>query len=428
MTSTNKPLASANSKPRIFYGWYIVWAMFTVSLVLVSMGTTNLGFFVKPMRDELGFTRADFGWMNTARMLAAALSSVMIGRLLDRYGPRFLLVTLAIAMGMLMVSMSFVTQAWQAIFIFIIFGLLGLSNGTSLITATTPAKWFIRKRAQAMAYVYLGIPLGIVFSYPLTQWLISEYGWNKTWMILGIGGVLILLPIAFLFLRRAPEDMGLLPDGDASLTSADSKTSVSGAIEGHQWTRAEAIKTPAFWILSGVFGIQMFSTMTINIFRVPFFQDQGISDTVVSYIGPSDGITCAAMALGVATMVGKFGARKTAMIGFVLLASNGVFIILTREPVMMFVSSAAWGISLGILGVIQNTIWADFYGRQNLGAIRGLSMFFVMGFAAFGSPLSGYVADLTGSFELIWWATSAALVGSAILIAVVPSPLRKLAK
>ena len=98
MTSTNKPLASANSKPRIFYGWYIVWAMFTVSLVLVSMGTTNLGFFVKPMRDELGFTRADFGWMNTARMLAAALSSVMIGRLLDRYGPRFLLVTLAIAM------------------------------------------------------------------------------------------------------------------------------------------------------------------------------------------------------------------------------------------------------------------------------------------------------------------------------------------
>jgi len=277
-----------------------------------------------------------------------------------------------------------------------------------------------------MSYVYLGIPLSVVVSYPLTQRLIDAYGWQDAWIILGIAGGAFLMPVSLLLLRRQPEDIGLLPDGvdmrTAERTRVGLGTTTGAPPEEYQFTRAEALRTPAFWALTLAFGIQMFTMATISVFRVPYFQNRGISDSTVSWLGPVDGLTSVAIVFVLGTFVNRFGVRRTATGGFILLAFNNFLMLATREPVMMFVSSATWGVSLSILTVMQNTLWADFYGRRNLGSIRGYSMMGVLGFSAIGAPLTGYVADATGSLAPVWWASAVGLIISAFVVLVVPKP------
>lgn len=150
----------------LFYGWVIVWAMTVITGVAITMGSANFGFFVKPMREELGFSQATFGWMNTTRVLTAAASSIFLGRMLDKHGPRWLLAIIGLLVGVFMVLMGTVHHAWEAIGIFAMFGFIGLTGGSLLLTSTTPAKWFIERLAKAMAYVYLGVPVGIMLFSP----------------------------------------------------------------------------------------------------------------------------------------------------------------------------------------------------------------------------------------------------------------------
>lgn len=413
--------------PRVFYGWVVVWSLSAVAGVVMSMAGANMGFFLKPMRQDLDFAQVDFGWMNTARLLGGAATATVLGRLIDRFGPRYLIAIIGVLIAILMVLMSRVTEPWQAVTIFAMIGALGFQGGGQILTTITPAKWFIRERARAMAYVYLGIPISIVFAFPLTQYLIDRYGWQDAWAILGIGGGLILLPVSLLLLRRQPEDMGLLPDGTgrmaASPVGAQGEGTPPRVIDEHHFTRAEAVRTPAFWGLTLAFGIQMFSMATISVFRIPHFQDQGISDTMVAWLGPVDGITAVVIALGMGALVSRFGARRMATAGFLLLAANNVLMVLTSEPIVMFISSAAWGFSLAILGVMQNTLWADFFGRRNLGAIRGFSFMAILGFSAVGAPLTGLVGDVVNTLAPVWWASAAALAVSALVITLTPRPV-----
>ncbi len=390
----------------------------------MTMAGANMGFFLKPMRDELDFAQIDFGWMNTTRIIGGAATATLLGRMIDRYGPRYLLAVIGVLIGILMALMGRVTEAWQAIAIFAMIGALGFQGGGQILTTVTPAKWFIRERARAMAYVYLGIPLSITFAFPLTQFLIDQYGWRDAWTILGIGGAAFTVPVSLFFLRRQPEDMGLLPDGaDPAAAARPDAPSQTQMPTEYQFTRAEAVRTPAFWGLTFAFGIQMFSMATIGVFRIPHFQDQGISDTIVSWVGPMDGITAVVMALAMARFVSRYGSRTMSVAGFLLLAVNNVLMVLTREPIMMFISGATWGFSLAILGVMQNTLWADYFGRRNLGSIRGFSFMAILGFSAVGAPLTGFVGDATGSLAIIWWVTAGALTVSAVVIAMTPKPV-----
>ncbi|MSQ31673.1 MAG: MFS transporter [Dehalococcoidia bacterium] len=407
----------------LFYGWVIVWAMTAITGVAITMGSANFGFFVKPMREELGFSQATFGWMNTTRVLTAAASSVFLGRMLDKHGPKWILAAIGLLVGILMVLMGTVHHAWETIGIFAMFGFIGLTGGSQLLTSTTPAKWFIEKRAKAMAYVYLGVPVGIMLSFPVTQMLIGAYGWRATWMILGIAGAVIVVPVSILLLRAQPEDMGLLPDGAASKSEVKSGSRPALASET-QWTRHEALRTKAFWALTLAFGVQMFATATINVFRVPYFQDQGISDRIVSLLGPMEGMTAAVMALCVGSIATRVGGRNLAVFGFLLLATSISLVSVAHGPTLMFMSSATWGFSLGILMVLQSTIWADFFGRSNVGSIRGYSMMIVMAFSAAGGPLTGYIGDLTGKLEPVWWASAAALILCAFMFAKTRPPLK----
>ena len=159
---------------RLFYGWVIVARTFAINFSTMATGTLNFGLFVLPMGRALGMSRSQFGWAQTTRGLSAGLSSFLIGRILDRYGPRVLVVVAASTIGVCLLAVSRSSAASQVILLFGVMGICGLAAPNSLVTSVPVAKWFRRVRGRALALATTGLGLGGVAFLPITQGLIDH--------------------------------------------------------------------------------------------------------------------------------------------------------------------------------------------------------------------------------------------------------------
>lgn len=188
--------------------------MFAINFSTMATGTLNYGLFVLPMQSELGISRASFGWMQTTRRLSAGVLSFAVGSLIDRYGARVYICMAAVFIGGCLLLLSVSNHTWHFIALFGIIGMSGVAAPNGIVTSVPVAKWFSRRRGRALALSSAGLGIGGIAFLPVTQWVIEDYGWRTTWQVLAVVFVLVSVPSAALFLRRAPEDMGLRMDGD----------------------------------------------------------------------------------------------------------------------------------------------------------------------------------------------------------------------
>ena len=235
-----------------FYGWVIVATLFLVNFGTMATGTLNFGLFVIPMGEDLDMSRGFIGWSQTTRMVAGGISGFFLGRLLDRHGGRLLIVVASITTGACMVGLFFVQNSWQFLGLFTVMGLIGLSAPGGLLTSVPVAKWFVRQRGRALAMATMGLGMGGIAFMPITQILIDGVGWRSAWLILALVSVTLTAPLALIFLRKQPEDMGLLPDGRAHVNP---KLQRGQPREEIQWTAAQAMRTRTFWRLILFFGL-----------------------------------------------------------------------------------------------------------------------------------------------------------------------------
>ena len=204
----------ATGKP--FYGWIIVAVLALANAMAMAMASLNLGLFIKPMGEELGISRAEFGWAGSVRQVAGAVTSPWIGKLTDRYGVRWLLSGTTVLGGLAVMGLAWVTAGWQLIALIGFMGLIGLLGPNQITTSVPAMKWFVAKRARAVALLSLGAPMGAIFFLPLSQYFIDGYGWRSAWLLLGLISIVVIVPLVVMFVRRQPEDLGLRPDGVAS--------------------------------------------------------------------------------------------------------------------------------------------------------------------------------------------------------------------
>ena len=147
---------------------------------------------------------------------------------------------------------SEVRELWQFYLLFgIASGLATLAVGPELINPTIISKWFVRKRGRAIAISTIGNNVGGVVFIPLSAFIILNFGWRKAWLVLGAIAFLLIAPLSGLFVRRTPEDIGLLPDGDTHLNEpdvaqTDRRTNLATK---HDWTFREAVRPPSLWLI-----------------------------------------------------------------------------------------------------------------------------------------------------------------------------------
>jgi MFS family permease len=407
----------------------MVYALGLVGAVNTAMLGTNFSFYIAPMSEELGSGVALFGLAQSLRMVAGALAGIIIGRLIDRYGARLPLAIATVLMAVIIVGVSQITAGWQLVVLFAALGMIGMQGPNSLYSSVPIAKWFRRKRGRAMSIAFLGTPVGIAFSTPLAQYLIHELGWRESILVMGLTGAAIVFLIAVFVVRRSPEDMGLPLDGETPGTEQEAPRNdgrrnrrVAALADEYPWTREEALRHPTFWKLALVFGVVMLGVGTIGLYRVPYFIERGVDPQLVSYAMSTDAVASLAISIPLGLLLDHFEPRRVILVGILCFCTAFALVILWSGVWQMFVAFALIG--CGYVGVIlvQTTIWPEYFGRENLGAIRGAAMPVSMVFQGIASPATGLVRDLTGSYTPAWICGFIALALGAVLISFTPRP------
>ena len=414
---------AGNGREPLFYGWVIVAVMGATGAVSMGMGSLNFGLFIKPMGDELGIGRAAFGWAQTARQGASSATSPLIGWLLDRYGSRVMLPVAALATGGALIGLAYVTSAWHLVVLFVVMGLVGMSGPGALVTTVPVLKWFVRNRGKAVAFVGLGIPVGALLFIPLTQVLINEIGWRGAWIVLAIIGIVVIVPLAAIFVRRQPEDVGLVPDGDIPDVREDGDGSgARSVVEEVSWTVREAVRTTTLWRLVIVFSMVQLATGTVALHRIAAFMDRGMDPTLISFATAFDAVAAGGSTFLFGMLVQWVPARFLGALGFSMLAGASVLTIYATNLPIMFVSMWIFGMGIGGMMFLNNFIWADYFGRGSVGGIRGLANPINLVIGGIGAPAAGYVRDWTGSYDPAWWVGVGLMSAAAVLIVLTGAP------
>jgi MFS family permease len=419
----NQETAPSNKhNQKLFYGWIIVATMAVVGAVVPAMAMLNFGLFIKVMGEDLGIGRSMFGWAMTARQITGAVTGPVVGRLLDRFGSRIMLAIAVFVSAAGMIGLSRISNSWHLLVMFGIIGLMGLGGpGGSMITSVPIFKWFVQNRGKAIAYTALGSPIGALLFIPLTQILITSRGWREAWVILAILGAVIILPLSLIFIRRQPEDMGLLPDG-LSDVQTESLNSSPSRVKEVNWTAEEAVHTGTLWKLVIAFSLMNLATGSVGLHRIPAFMDRGLDPQMVSYATAFDALMAGISTFISGMVVRRFSAKYVCLIGFSCLGIATLLTIHAYSFPVMFLSVVFFGFGIGGMMFSNNFLWAEYYGRQNLGSILGIAAPVTVIIGGIGAPLAGYVYDAVGDYGPIWWVSVGLIVLSVIILFTVRAP------
>src|SRR6201995_4804501 len=239
----------------VFYGWVIIAVTF-VTLGIGVNARTAFSLFFPPIIDEFGWERGVTAGAFSFGFLVSAAVSPLIGRPMDRFGPRMVM-ELGVALmagGLLLAPLT--TQPWHLyLTIGVLVGAGSVCLGYSGFSLFVP-NWFIRRRGLAIGIAFAGVGIGSVTLLPWVQHMIEQTGWRFACTAMGVLLLVVLAPINFL-LRKRPQDIGLQPDADAPPSASAKPVSyvVDPAWAAIDWTRGRAVRTTRFWwIALGYFG------------------------------------------------------------------------------------------------------------------------------------------------------------------------------
>jgi len=430
---------------RLYYGWYMVAVVFMLTLVRVGFNGHFFGIFLKPMSQEFEWTRSMTTGAVTAGTLIAAGLSFGVGRIVDKYGPRWLLVGACAILGLSYFALSHVGTLVAFYVIYAIGRSIAQSAIHNGILSTFVSKWFVRRRAQAIAIAIAGAYVGGMFFAPLVQHIITSYGWRFAWIFLGVLTWSIVLLPAGLLLRRSPEDMGMLPDGAQmsirpSVPYTKSDILASRIVDGEEtaWVAAsqdedtrvdeisltlrEAMRTATFWLLCLIQGVNSMSNTGINFHTVPRFTDVGISEAVAASTVSVFTMSQALAVFIVGLIASRIGAKVT-LLGTLLTLAIGVVLISSADSgVSAYVAVFVYGGSVGGSTLLYNVVWADFFGRKHLGAIRGVSMAFQLVGNASGALIAAILYDINGDYNVAFTITLFGILVAFMMLLLTRNP------
>ncbi|MCY4583029.1 MAG: MFS transporter [Chloroflexi bacterium] len=420
-------MAILTPRGKPFYGWTVVGVLCVFGAIGVGLAGANFALFIVPMSDELGWSSSTFGWAFFLRFLMILAAGPLIGRLIDLRGPRLPVVGALLVAGGAVLWLSRVAAVWELMAAFMLIGLVGMGRANDLQAGAPVAKWFMRRRGLAMGIALAGTPLGVAVYYPLTQWLIDGVGWRGALVALSVSGIAVAAPLGLL-LRRQPEDVGLLPDGDTPSSGAGpgSARAASRAADNAErsLTRREAMRTRRFWLMLGGFTAMTYGLSTLTIFRVPHFVERGLDPTLVAAAIAVDAVIAVAASVLLGRMLDRAPLRAVLVGGIAVGAFCAVGLLLAGSVFWLFAAHIFYALGFQSTHVAQNVMWADHFGRRHQGDLRGFTIPVTVGIGALAFPVTGYLRDAAGTYAPAWFASIAALVVAAALLLAVPAARR----
>ena len=402
---------------RVFYGWWIVLSGFLIQMVTSGLGNQSGGLYIVVLQEEYGWTKTLISGVFALGTIQAAILAPFQGRLIDRFGPRAVVRTGIVIMGAGLIAVSTISS----IATFVVYGLLlglGFTLAFDVAPQTAVVNWFNRKRGIAMGLMMAGFGAGGALV-PGVAWAMTRFSWRPTLLIGGIVVMVVGLAAAQL-LRGAPEEYGLLPDGEPAANKKDNGTE---GTDTPGFTVRQTLRTPSFWLLALYQAMVSFGISAIAMHLVPYAVES--MDVSLTTAGSLMAVLTICIVIG--HILGGFVGDRVGkrMFAFLLtLAQAGVLTLLIfgSSPVQVILFVVLQGLTVGAKAPLSFSIRAEYFGRKAYGTIWGISLAIVNIGNMAGLIITGFLADRFDGYREAFIVILALTCFSAVLLALAKRP------
>lgn len=340
----------------------------------------SYGLFFKVFESEFGWSRTVLSSCASLAFLMMGVLAIFMGRLSDRYGPRVVLSTAGTLYGLGFGLISRVTEPWH---LFLIFGLfIGVGMSThDVVTLSTVARWFERRRGMMTGVVKVGTAIGQMVIPPLAAIAVASLGWRSAAITLGISATVLLLAAALAMKTPPP------------IAKLDSET--TQATSGLR----DVLRTRIFWTLCAIQFLFLPSLTTVPLHIVVHGMDLGMTAASAATLLSTIGATSIVGRMTVGTFADRIGGRNAFVLCFLPLIASLLALLTIETPWLLFAAIAVYGFGHGGFFTIVAPTIAEFFGTRAHGAIFGAVLFFGTLGGAVGPILAGLFFDTTGSYD-----------------------------
>ncbi len=407
--------------PKIFYGWWVVGASFMIALFVG--GVIHYGFtaMFEPIANEFHWSYAQISLGASLRGLETGLLAPFIGILVDRLGPRKLLFSGIIIIGVGLMVLSSINSLGMFYGAFILIG-IGMSTCSSTVLLTTVANWFRKKMSMAIGIVLSGWGFaGLLI--PLVVILINIFQWRTALVIIGISVWVIGLPLSLL-VRHRPEQYGYLADGEVNRIAIDAKDPTSVQTTEESSGAKQALRSGTFWqiVIALMFRSTIVAAVTTHV--MPFLTSIGIARTMSGLVASAVPLSSISGRLGFGWLGDRFDKRWVSASGFAVTSLGLLFFAYSSvERVWLLVPFLIFfGIGYGGLNVMIAGLLRDYFGRNKFSTIFGFAAGVLTVGQVIGPLLAGWVYDKWGSYQGIWLVFAGLSFCSLVLITTISRP------
>lgn len=404
----------------LYYGWRMIAVGATLRILGGGLYFYGFSVFFLPLSQDLSLSRASTSLVFSLARAQGAFEGPIAGYFMDRYGPRPLMIMALIMTSIGHMLLSNVTSYVMLLVVYM--GVVSLSFHAGFMDAPMliANTWFIRKRTMAMALISGSIGIGGFLFTPILSAAVHTYGWRQAAFGCGIAFIVIGMPLALL-VRRSPESLGLLPDGDPVPPAHTHLGGENTAPEEADFTLAQALRTSSFWFITSATAIRVIILSAINVHYIALMVWKGVSEQRAAFFLAAQAFASLPSHL----LFGWIGDRvhkPKLMAGCMLLAMGSMFVlerVHTEWAILIFIA---------LFSVVESTFpvnWStvgEYFGRKNFAKIRGSMSFVSTWGSVIGPVVAGAIYDRTQSYEIMIWSAAALLLVASALYASVKKP------
>lgn len=405
-----------------YYGWLILAITSLTTFAATGASQVVLGGIQVYITDDTGWSSTTVSFAASVGTWCSGLLAPFIGRLADRYGPRWLVPFGLVSTGACFFVISGFDSVWQFYAGYVVARALTNEILIGLVPRTAAVNFFRQRRNMALAMVSTFRPIASAINIQIFSLIAVHQGWRAAYRYLGILSLVLVIPVV-LFIRRRPEDIGLLPDG-ALPEETTSRSRVPGPAQETSWTAREAVRTRTFWLIVATASLGTMATSSIGFSLVPY---------LVEGAGLTNGAAAGMLSLGTFLSIANLGwgyladvftPRRCLILTLAGSAGMIAYLITVDSLAGALGFAVAWGIFSGAVGSLEYMVLAQYYGRASYGTILGVSAPFQTVALGLGPALVSTVRAATGDYTALFIVMIAAYSCAVVLIILARPPDR----
>ena len=417
------PVAYALVRGRFFYGWLIVAGCVVMQFVTVGVGYYGQSVFLKPLRDEHGWSASIVSAASGMYFVVSGLAAFSVGPHLDRIGPRRFMLAGAVLTGAAAIALGHIDARWQLFACYAVMA-VAFGIGAGVATSSLLTKWFIDSRARALSVASTGVSLGGAVLVPVGSALIGRGGLELAAPVLGIAVIVVAVPILLTVVSAEPALLGLHPDGrDAEQAAERARTSAAG--QYRRWTRRDAARTTPFWALVVGFALALGAQTGVLIHQLAFLQGDG---QLGSRSAAALAVTTTTVGSIVARLVvGGFADKADKLrlaVFFVALQSlMALSYTFVHSTIGLYLAALVFGFTVGNVYMLQSLVTGEVFGLVSYGSIYGVIALAGSLGSACGLLFTGWALDTSGGYALPFRVLAGVNALAALVVSFAHRPL-----